>query len=549
MSIVVAAFVIAIFIVPVRANVAIVDDWVYIKEAQGFADHLRVHILPQTGANAVFETFWGGLFGIVLGTQLWVFRLSTVVLSLAGGLGMYGVGRQLGATKSLSAAGAGLFLFNPLYFVLTYTFMTDAHFVALSVLATYGYLRGLDEANARHARWTITASALAALAYLSRPQGALIPIGVVLTLALARRLRFNRAGAVRVLHVAFVPFTVFLIHQWWLRHVNGVPSAQTAFTHAVVSMPLSEAASLVVRISTVQGAYVGLFLLPVAAALIVSLRSIVRSVRWQGWLLLGAGALVMTVGVVHFARRGRQMPYVASSPGMGQWGLGTDSVVGSRPALFQHWFFDLLTVVSLIGLAVIVLALAQAAFDRSLTHRLAAGLCGSLVVMMALGAIPPSATISPLTTFDRYLVPMIPFVIAVGIWAARGLRQPRFVLPAGVVAMTVISVIGTRDSLVFEQAVWKMADHANSLGVANTQLDAGASRTRYYLANQAPRVPLARGASQPWWVWTDGATTAEYVISATPLDGYDVIDSAPLSQWIAAHPIRMYLLHLRPPAG
>jgi hypothetical protein len=542
MAAVCGAFLVTVFIVPVRTNVAIVDDWVYIREAQTFALHLRVHILDQTGATAVFETFWGGLFGIVLGTQLWVFRLSTVVLSFIGGLAMYGVCRELGTSKRLSAIGAALLLFNPLYFVLTYTFMTDAHFVALSVLATYGYLKGLDASAVHGRRWTLVASGFAALAYLSRPQGALIPVGVVVTLALARQLKINRASLGRVVQVALIPLVVFAVHQWWLRAFNGVPPAQEAFAHDLVNMPLRDAASLVTRMTGIEGAYAGLFLLPLGIAILLALRFVISTIRWPGWLLAAVSTAVLLGVAGHFATQGRQMPYVQSSPGMGVWGLGTDSVVGSRPPLFSHRFFDGLTVVAVIGFVIVALVFARAIFDRTLQHRLGAGLVGALLVMMALGAIPPSAHIRD--TFDRYLVPLLPFVIALAIWAVQGLRRIPFVMPVSIALMAVVCVVGTRDSLVFEQAVWKMADHANALGIPNTELDAGASRTRYFLANQAPKVALAPGAAQPWWIWTDGATTARYLISVTPFSGYEVIDSAPIDEWVTPHPVRVYLLRL-----
>jgi len=118
------------------------------------------------------------------------------------------------------------------------------------------------------------------------------------------------------------------------------------------------------------------------------------------------------------------------------------------------------------------------------------------------------------------------------------------VMPISIALMAVVCVIGTRDSLVFEKAVWKMADHANAIGIPNTELDAGAARTRYFLANQAPKVALAPGAAQPWWVWTDGATTGRYLISVTPFPGYEIIDSAPIDEWVTPHPVRVYLLRL-----
>jgi len=164
-GLVLSAYVAVAVVLPTRANLVMYDDFVYIRQAREFAHHLVVRVPDQAAGNAVFEILWGGTFGAVFGTQLWVFRLATLVLSLLSGLAMFGLCRELGCSQRWSAGGAALLLFNPLYFVLSYSFMTDPHLVALLVIATYGYVRGLREPSAT--AWTIVGSAVASLAYRS----------------------------------------------------------------------------------------------------------------------------------------------------------------------------------------------------------------------------------------------------------------------------------------------------------------------------------------------------------------------------------------------
>ena len=260
------------------------DDFIYIRQAQEFAHHLVVHVPNETAANAVFEIVWGGTFGALLGTHLWVSRLSTLVLSLLGGLAMYGVCRELGVGRNGSVCGAALLLFNPVFFVLSYSFMTDPHLVALLVIATYVYLRG-PRAPLIGAGWTWAAGALGGVAYLSRPQGALPPVAVVAWMFLARRVRLDRAGGSSSSVRRRDPGVVVLGHQFWLRAFNGVPSDQAGFTQQFLDLGAHDLGLLIGRLTFVELMYLGLFLVPVAVGVTVSLRRIVRGMTRGAWIV------------------------------------------------------------------------------------------------------------------------------------------------------------------------------------------------------------------------------------------------------------------------
>src|ERR671914_3146206 len=167
------AFALAAVVVPTLAPVATTDDWAYARSAQILLDEARLTIFPVAAATAVFPIVWGALFGFVFEPTLGIFRLSTVVITALGGLALYGLCRDLGVARARGALGVATFLFNPLVFVLAFTFMTDAHFMALLVIATWLYAKAL-ELEKVDGRLLVAGSGVAALAFLTRPQGALI---------------------------------------------------------------------------------------------------------------------------------------------------------------------------------------------------------------------------------------------------------------------------------------------------------------------------------------------------------------------------------------
>src|SRR5262249_6522235 len=154
---VLGSYVVAAALLPTTLNVVILDDWIYVTQARALARHLSLHIYDQAAANGVFDAVWGGTFGLVLGTDLWIFRLSSLVLSMLGAVGAYALCRELGVTRNGAAAAAAIVLFNPLAFVLSYSFMTDTHLMNLVILATWAYVAGFRRGEHGH-RWVWAAS-------------------------------------------------------------------------------------------------------------------------------------------------------------------------------------------------------------------------------------------------------------------------------------------------------------------------------------------------------------------------------------------------------
>src|SRR5215211_6249323 len=181
------AFALAAVVVPTLAPVATTDDWAYARSAQILLDKAHLTIFPVVAATAVFQIVWGALFGLIFEPTLGIFRLSTVVITALGGLALYGLCRDLGVARGRGALGVATFLFNPLVFVLAFTFMTDAHFMALLVIATWLYAKALGPEEV-DGRLLVAGSGVAALAFLTRQQGILIAPAVLLFLLLSRRL-------------------------------------------------------------------------------------------------------------------------------------------------------------------------------------------------------------------------------------------------------------------------------------------------------------------------------------------------------------------------
>ncbi|MDP9470159.1 MAG: hypothetical protein M3Q71_05740, partial [Chloroflexota bacterium] len=175
-----------------------------------------------------------------------------------------------------------------------------------------------------------------------------------------------------------------------------------------------------------------------------------------------------------------------------------------------------------------------------------AGLVLAIGLWQVVGVLPPSFHYRNRGgSLDRYLLPLLPFAICLGLWALRDVRLVRPVTWLVVAVFAAYSVTGTRDYLVYMDEVWDLARYANATGVVNERLDAGSGWDGYHLYEQglATNITRARTRNGPWWVYFYAkATDSTYVVASKPLQGYDVVTERVYSSWLGSSPSRLYLL-------
>jgi 4-amino-4-deoxy-L-arabinose transferase-like glycosyltransferase len=541
------------FVVPTMAPVAEGDDWVYARSVEILLRQHQLKILDLSVVTLVFQVFWGGLFAEIFGLGFGALRLSTVAIMGLSGIACYGLCRELGVSRGRSALGVAAYLFHPLAYVLAFTFMTDPHFTALLVIATYCYVHGLRPAERRS--WSILAgSGVAALAFLVRQQGALIPLAVVVYLIASRRLRPNRDGVGLVLRAAAVPAAATLLYYLWIMRVNGVPRQQESFLESMRQAGWPGTWELIRWLTFIAALYLGFFTLPIALASVVRLPRLARGIPPAGVVLFCAWEAIVVGGVALFAQPGRwpagtRMPYIPQY--VGPSGLGPPDVRGSRPWLFSdRRLLDWLTAACAAASLLLVLALVRRLRTPATPDRAAAGLVLTIGLWQAVGVLPPSYHFRTwAVSMDRYLLPLLPFAICLGLWALRDVWLPLPLAWAAVAALALFSVAGTRDFLVFQEATWQIARDANARGIPNTKLDAGAAWDGYHLWEYSnahhipPRTPAETPGGRPWWTNLFApATDSSYAVATAPLEGYDVVNQVEYSSWLMRHPTYLYLL-------
>jgi len=529
--------------------VAISDDWVYTRSVEIlFSDH-RLEILPLTVTTLVFQVLWGSLFSAVFGLSFGVLRISTVVLVVLGAWAFYGLCRQLDISPARSALGTAVYLFHPLAYSMSFTFMSDPCFTSLMVISVYFFARGVRHEDVA-IRFVLAGSLVAGLAFLVRQQGALIPLAVGVYLLLAGRLWPVRRALVLTAAVAAIPAVIMAGYYYWLFEIHGVPLYQRLFVDNIEAVGARGAVVQVARMSFITTMYLGLFVLPLLAGAAVGLRRLAASASWATWVAVGLVAALVGAGLATFADGRPRMPYIPDF--LNASGLGpVQQIRGSRPPLVGRGALTALTWLCGVAALVLTLVVVRRITERNRAGIGIAGLVISVFVLQAAGTLPSSfsffnwyvdGVLAP--SDDRYLLPLLPLAVVLAVWA---LDSARLSLPVAwtlTAAVAVFSVAGTRDMLVRQKAVWDLADAAVASGIPPFKVDGGASWSGYHLFEYSVTTPSPPPPEDsPWWVWVFAmAVDGTYVVAGRPLPGYDVVRTVPFSSWLEPDPAQLYLL-------
>ncbi|MDH5373862.1 MAG: hypothetical protein OEX97_13040, partial [Acidimicrobiia bacterium] len=236
------------------ADVAVGDDWIFSWSARRFAAQGVVEVLPISGPNAVFEAFLGGIPGMGSSPSLGVLRLATVVLTGVSAIALWKLVEARCLRPVVRGLVVGAYLFNPLTMSLSFSFMTDAHALALTMIAIAFYDRGIRDATA--VLFLLLGSMVAALAYLSRPQTLVVVVAVVVA-GLFGKTRFT---VQQLTASAVVPFVVVVGNWIWS---GGTSPMQVHFLETLLYSNADEhLVNLVVAAATAVG-FIGLFVAPV----------------------------------------------------------------------------------------------------------------------------------------------------------------------------------------------------------------------------------------------------------------------------------------------
>lgn len=521
------------------------DDWSYGRVVKGLIESGDFTPTGWTSMPLLTDALWGALFCLPAGFSFTALRLSTLALSLLGMLAFYLVMRELRAPRWLAMIASLTLGFNPIYCALSNTFMTDVHFVAIMIVASYFFARCLRTGSTAHA---LAGTALSIAGVLSRQLAIAVPLAFAVASLLRRGAR--RGDAYRAVAPPVLCIGALLAYQGWLAGTGRVPAAHAVQTDNLLRT-LADFRMLVPLVASrmyISVMYVGWFLLPL-------LPFAVRPLRRAGGaraiaLLALSGAALAAVGIAR-AAVGKRLLMPLSSNVIVSSGIG--------PLTLRDAYFLNLDHVPPLPDAVWVAVTVGAAIG--------AVLLVTIVAMMALGALRAlragglnedesisaffllSAALympAPLVAgfFDRYLIFVVPFLAAAIAGASGGIpsggwRAERLASAVLLASLACYGVCGTRDYLAWNRARWQaLNDVMKDRRAEPGDIDGGFEFNGWHLYDPAYR---NSGDRSWWWVRND-----RYRIGFGPMPGYAGIGEYGCSRWLPPGRIRIVAMERVP---
>ena len=236
------------------------DDWSFGLAVKRLLQTGEFRPTGWTSMPLITQTLWGSLFCLPAGFSFNALRLSTLLLSLCGLLVVYLLVRQVHPSRFLAAFVALTVGFNPIYYALSNTFMTDVPFIAFLLGAAWFFSRNLQGGSDID---LLCGLACALAATLCRQLGLAAPLGFLVCLL------WSRGTSARWVIRALLPFGLclgaLLAFQHWLQANGRLPALYTLKDQAlssVVSRPRQFVPGLAKHIGTAL-LYLGWFSLPV----------------------------------------------------------------------------------------------------------------------------------------------------------------------------------------------------------------------------------------------------------------------------------------------
>jgi hypothetical protein len=244
-------------------NLPFVDDWTRGWSVEHLLQTGQLQVPDWTSHYPFFQIFWGALFCLPSGFSFATLRVSTVVLAWLGTLALYATLRELQCSWQESLLATLLLLLNPVFFVLTFSFMTDVPFVSLANIAFFFAVRGIVRQRTA-ALWM--GSLFAVCAFFSRQLALAIPAACLAYLCLTSYFRQRRLLLPPLLSLLLLLFT-----PWWIGYTFGFTGAYLDKLNAIRFWLLVPPAGYTVHVRSLL-LHIGLALSPIALPLAGYLR-------------------------------------------------------------------------------------------------------------------------------------------------------------------------------------------------------------------------------------------------------------------------------------
>lgn len=512
-----------------RGNFPLNDDWSYARSVYDLLEKGEFILVDWGAMTLIAQVYIGAFFCKVFGLSFTVLRASTLCMSLIGALAFYGVANELTKRKELAQFSTLVLFFNPMYFNLSYTFMTDVHFLSFFLLAFLFFIKNLRQATAFN---LAAATLFSVIATLIRQPGLLIPF-IFLFISFfqtKRQLKERIADFIP----AVLTLGIFITYNIWLKWGTSTPNNVQSVTALYESVFARSLAYNYFRLTNII-LYVGLFLSPFLVGFL-AFRSKLSAKRIGLLGTIGLTLLVLFYQGSSFFPTGN----ILYNLGLGPQLLRDTYLLKENiaPSL-APWAMSLIKYIAVLASAGLFLAVPwsgispwktrkTAAFSALWLSKLALGLC-LLILGIFLLIIP--------YFFDRYTLPLVACSLLLLLPYEQSFsRWSIFIGGFFLILFAGYSVLGTHYYLAWNRVRWEAMDYLlQEKQTTPEHIDAGFEVNAWL---EAGPVNGENDTQISWWFVTED----DYVLTFGTLPDFQVEKVFPIKGYWPFNGHQLYVL-------
>ncbi|MBW8331601.1 MAG: glycosyltransferase family 39 protein [Prolixibacteraceae bacterium] len=483
------------------------DDWAYSLNVYHLSQEGKLILSDWPAMSLIAQVLWGALVTGVFGFSFTVLRFSTLFVGLFTVILFYKILINATSNKTTSLAGALLFMFSPLFFVSSYTFMTEVYFLFAINLSLFYFFKFYKDEKIK---LLLAGSFFVLVSSLIRQPG--VAVGAAFAVIYLANKRFS----IRHLGVALTPLLIGMVglysYSVWL-HLTGRTTNYSDIS--ILTKQLSEApVRFYLTRFGIIALYFGLFSIPIS---IVLIPRILKNYKWyeKGIMLIAGGIAYMSDLLTSFPA-GNIVYNLGLGPKLLKdtyWGDNIDPILSSQ----SMYIIKLLSLLS----AVIVVTffcietfkgLSKIFQAKSSPARL---LRATFIVFFLIYFV--FVLINPIF-FDRYILPCIPAVFII-VLPVRPLftRINRIAFGVLLSVYVIFSIAGTHDYMGWNRARWEAINYlTDEKKIDRHKIDGGFEFNAWF--QTAACNPEVKGRISWWFVSSD-----DYVVSFGEIDGFETI--------------------------
>jgi hypothetical protein len=533
---IIALWIMCAAIVNPSGNFPLNDDWAYGKPIKSFLEKGRFEFTSWPSMTLIGQLLLGLLFTKIFGFSFTVLRFLTLCSAMISILYSYFILKKVSNSAPLSALFTLGIFFNPIFFSLSFTFMTDVPFYCFCCLCIFYNLEYFDKRN----RFSFVAGTLfSIIAVLIRQPAIVISLSFFLAVV-AGKIAKKRQGWFYMLQF-IITLTILMLYEKQVKFALGYSREFSNANMGFLKMLFSDPKTHLLRFASVALSvplYLGLFALYAAPFITpLSQKGSINVKRLFATILAGIATGIIFLFV--FELQGRRFPFsvgnIISNFGLGPVLISPQGLFSPPPLFWQ--ILTVLGIASFVIIAIVIIAYLKNAYvEKTKLNRLT--LWFSLACILFY--VP---TVSVISFMDRYLIfpVLLLFMIFILVIRDRELLEPysrkRYFLSAILLVPSVfISLLGTKDYLSWNRARWEGLNYlTGDLKLSPYKIEGGVEFDTWYKYSNPPS-PFDKNAV--WWVGDD----IEYGVSFSPKENCKVLKSIPYQRFLPLRRERILVL-------